>query len=88
MLLNKLNLLEQIIRSKGMIYFLNNIDELDSYIYNLSELRTANSSTASKTVYYTLLELLELLQEQNENIDYEIKQLENKFFDYIKVIKN
>lgn len=81
MLLNKI---KRIIKEKGMIYFLDNIDELDSYIYNLSELRTVKSSTSYKIVYYTLLELLELLQEEdNETLEYDLNHLENKFFDYI-----
>jgi L-lactate utilization protein LutB len=80
--------LEKIIRNKGMIYFLDNIDELDNYIYQLEDLRTVKSTTTSKTIYYTLLELSELLQEENnESLDYDIRQLENRFFDYIKLVK-
>jgi ribosome biogenesis protein Tsr3 len=88
MVLNKLNSLEKIIRDNGMIYFLNNIDELENCIYELEELRSINTISASKEVYYTLLELLELLQEyDNESMEYDIKQLENKFFDYIGLVK-
>jgi hypothetical protein len=83
-----LNNLKNIIKKKGMIYFLDNIDELDFYIYELKELHTVRSSTAYKTVYYTLLELLELLQEEDcETLEYDIKLLESRFFDYVKIIK-
>jgi hypothetical protein len=87
MMLNKLNRLENIIRNKGMIYFLENIDELDNYIDELKGLRTVSTISASKTIYYTLLELLELLQEDDDSLEYDIKQLENKFLDYIGLTK-
>lgn len=87
MLLNYLNQLVTIVRDKGMIYFLDNIDELDNYIYKLKKLKNINSIPQSKILYYTLLELIELLQEyESGNLDYEIKQLENKFLDYNEVV--
>lgn len=89
MLLDDLNYFTNIVRTKRMMYFKNNIQKLKEYINKLKELKSINSIAQSKELYYTLLELLELLQEdqENKNIDYDIIQLENKFLDYIGIAK-
>jgi hypothetical protein len=83
---NDLNKFISIVKVNGMKYFECNIKELKQWINKLECLRTSGTQSVYKTIYYMLLELLELIENKdNDNIDYDIKYLENRFLEYINV---
>lgn len=75
------------VREYDMTYFIENVGKLKVWINKLKDLNTIQSTAECKKMYYTLLELLETIEDKQENMEMNIQEIQRNFFDHVEIVR-